>query len=241
MTCAVTVCVVSKGRPRNVPAMEAMLDELLCVAWIVPEDEVGEYQYAGARCVIGEDGGLAAQRNVALDLAFADNRPCVQLDDDLKPWPHSQPIRFTYDGKTTRPMSVVEAITFVGISMDETGALLGGIAPTTNLFFYSRPVTSAFCPACFTVTLPNPIRFDTALPLKEDYDYTLQHLTAHGSVARCNGVMANFGRYSRSGGCSTFRTPEVEAEACRVLLERWPGHLRPNPRRPNELLLKWKP
>lgn len=211
--------------------------------WFVDEGESGDYSYAGAARVM-EYPGYIAQRNGALEWAFSFDEPCVQMDDDLHPWNHKSPLgmRLTLDGKSHNPITVAAAAKHIHHNMQSVGARLGGIAPTTNIFFYRQPVSQAhFVSACFCVVEPCGQRFDPALVLKADYDYTLQHLREYGVVARCDGVLGNFHRYSNRGGAVAYRTTELMDEMSDLLIERWPDNLRRNSRRPGEILLRWRP
>jgi len=77
--------------------------------------------------------------------------------------------------------------------------------------------------------------------LKEDYDYTLQHLRAYGQVARLNRIMPTFRHRSNAGGAVAYRTPDLEVQAIAYLRAKWGDCIRPNTRRPHEVLLRWKP
>lgn len=230
----VHVAVVSSGRPGNVPAMEAHLAGL-GPTWYVGTDEAGDYRYAGADRVV-EAGGLIDARNAALDAAG--RLPCVQLSDDLR--------RMGWATGTTRdsvaPLTVAAAVDRLLAAMAEHGAQLAGAAPTDNPYFAKPRVhTSAFIVGDFIVVAAScPLRFDPALRLKEDYDYTLQHLAAVGRVARLDQLLATFVHRTNRGGAVAYRTPDAEQQAIEYLQAKWPACIRPNPRRPNEVLMRWR-
>lgn len=229
------VAVVSSGRPANVQAMQELVGD---ATWYVKATgEVGAYADQGAPSVYGS-GGLCESRNMALAHAWKHGLPCVQLSDDLKK------LRVTGGVDKTVPLAFPRAVAELLGTMSCVGARLGGCAPTDNAFFFNpeRPFsTDRFIVGDFVVIEPCSILFDEQLRLKEDYDYTLQHLQRFGKVARRNDILATFAHRSNPGGAVTYRSPAVEQEAIRYLQAKWPGCLRPNPKRPNEVLLSWPP
>lgn len=221
------VAVISAGRAGNVPKLAPLL-EGCDVAWFVPADQAGDYEYAGAEHVIPA-GGLCESRNQALDLAFDQGRPCVQISDDLRK------IEWT-DGEGKLPTTVAQAVRRMLEALESTGLYLAGAAPTANAYFYRKALhTDAFIIGDLVTVLPSAPRFDTALKLKEDYDFTLQHVALYGGAARVNGVLATFTHRTNRGGAVAVRTPDLEDGAIRYLMEKWPGALRPHGRRAHEV------
>lgn len=233
----VHVAIISARRAGQVPKMQAHTADL-DVTWYVAEGEAGDYRYAGADQVV-EAGALCRARNLALNHAAELGAVCVELSDDLK--------RVSWTTSNQRadvtPCSVAEAIAHMLRAMEATGAQLAGAAPTANPYFYRQPVhQSAFIVGDFVAVAAGcPLRFSEELQLKEDYDYTLQHLATYGRVARVDGVLADFAHRTNRGGAVAYRTPEAEQTAIAWLQQRWPEHIKPNTRRDNEVLLRWKP
>lgn len=238
----VRVCVVSSGRPGNVPAM-AELFAPLPLWWYVPADQAGDYRYTGAEQVVPvayPDGQrpLVWQRNQALDDGFAADQWVAMTDDDLRRCAVTDP-----DGTNTKaPIPAAAAVELAMTALFATPYRLAGAAPTDNAYFCRREVTTdGFIRSGFTVHRPNPLRYDPELPLKEDYDLTLQHLRQYGGAVRVDALLMTYQQRSNRGGVQDYRTPEAEAAACRLLLARWPDHLRAHATRANELTLRWKP
>lgn len=222
------VAVISARRPGNVPAMETALDGFQPV-WYVPEGETAAYRAAGALWVV-EAGTLVASRNQALD--DADGRLCFEVSDDLRK------LQIT-DGTTTRPATFAEVAAVMRRGLDQTGARLAGVAPTANPYFYQHPLKDwgFIVGDLIAVEAGCPLRFDDQLRLKEDYDYTILHLEVYDAVARCDEILATFRHRDNAGGAVAYRTPAAEQEAISYLKAKWPGWLRDNPKRPNEILL----
>jgi len=212
---------ISTGRPQ---AVEAMAGHLGGATWYTrPTDAYGDVRVEG----------LSAARNRALVDAFELGLPCVQVSDDLKGVKRLEP-----DGQVIA-IHLVSALGDMLEALFAGHARLAGVAPTANPFYARRRLAvSHFCVGDLIAVRPSAPRFDEALPLKEDYDFTCQHLASWGAVARCDWLLANFAHRSNRGGAVDVRTVELEQAAIERLKARWPQWIADNPRRANEVLLR---
>lgn len=230
--------IISAHRPGNVKSMQALLG--IAATWYVPKDEEKTYKEAGAKYIV-PSGGLVESRNKALNDAWDTYRsPCFQLSDDLK---HLHQVKMIEGKKRAVPFSFSEAASLLLSTMKETEAYLGGVAPTDSIFYCDpeKPIgTKNFVVGDCILVRPCGLYFDTRLSLKEDYDYTMQHLTKYGCVARRNDFLFSFLHRTNAGGAVSIRTPEREQQNISVLQQKWNGCIIPNKRRPNEVLLRWK-
>ena len=99
-------------------------------------------------------------------------------------------------------LSAYQAASLLESVMRKTpGAMLGGAHPTGNRIFQQPPATGlSFIVGDFLVCRPeSDVRFDTALTLKEDYDFTAQHLRRHGAVCRLNRLEVEAEHYTNQG------------------------------------------
>lgn len=227
------VTVISAGRPASVAKLQPQLVDLETV-WIVPERDVQAYQEAGAGAVYADPGSLVQARNMGLDFAHDQGRPCVQLSDDLGP------IKMMDSNGGVHGVPLSWAVEQLVASLGD--ARLAGCSPTGNAFYTDpkKPVKTAhFIVGDLIAVAPTRLRFDERLRLKEDYDYTCQHLSRYGLVARRDDILPVFAHRSNSGGAVAYRTAELEQEAIALLKKKWPYAIKDNPRRPNEVLLKW--
>ena len=227
--------IISHARPSNVQKMTALVGE---ATWFVGVGEAPAYQAAGAAAVI-ESGQLCHSRNVGIDAAQAAGGACVQLSDDLT----KLQVAVQGPGKLIAQTATFdECVRRILEGMAGVGARLGGAAPTANPFYANikRPVHSgAFIVGDFIVVGKDcDLRFNEHMTLKEDYDYTLQHVMRYGVVARRDDVLATFQHRSNPGGAVAVRTAELEQENIAILRATWGGFIADNPRRPNEILLK---
>ncbi len=232
----VYLSVISHARTANIAKMEALVGP---ATWFVGEGEGPTYSAAGARAVV-ESGRLCPSRNVALKKAWKHGLPCVELSDDL-----TRVQLAVWSGEKKKIVAVestfAEAVRRVLEGMERTGAKLGGVAPTANPFYANveKPIhTSAFIVGDMIVVAPCETLFDEGMTLKEDYDYTLQHIMAHGTIARRDDVMLTFLHRKNAGGAVAARTPALEQSNIAHLKAKWPQFIADNPRRPDEILLK---
>lgn len=265
-------CIVSKGRPGNVLQAEARLlsggARTSSIVWIVGRGDRLAYESAGGACQVLEGGGLCASRNLAIDEARRRQYEyAVQLSDDLRKVDvvrAGPELRHFFDESTwkapgdfsaanaaaksfgTSPVSPVAAARLVRAVMRQIGAKLGGCYPTPNQgqAMSAPPLQrSHFVVGDFVVIdAASPLRFDERFLLKEDYDFTAQHLHHYGLVARCNRVVAEFVHRTNSGGAVDIRDDQTEKDMIALLHHKWPGTFRPSTK-PNkrdvEVTLRW--
>jgi len=59
--------------------------------------------------------------------------------------------------------------------------------------------------------------------LKEDYDFTAQHLRTHGLVCRLNRLEVEAEHYTNGGGAVAYRDPMTEKKNIDRIMRKWPG------------------
>lgn len=227
------VAVISAGRPTAVRTMAPHLADLT-TTWYVPITEVGEYRLTGAGDVVGTTG-LCQARNLALDRA--EGEWCTQVSDDLR-----RLVELLPDG-TKRPVGLAEATARLKTAAMLQRCHLAGASPTDNPYFVRTEWSKDkfIVGDLLVIDGACPLRFDTDLKLKEDYDYTLQHLARYGRALRWDALLATFTHRTNRGGAVAYRTPQLEQATIAQLKAKWPGCIVDNPRRPNEVLLRWRP
>jgi len=226
------VYVISAGRANNLPFDKLALNNY---TFCVKSGEGDQYRSAGCKHVY-ETGSLMQSRNWALNHAFKDNNICVQLSDDIKSVklnPH------VAGGKK----DVVPIQLAINTMVEKLNAVKGlrllGVPPTANAFFAKSPISkNTFCIGDALFVKPSEPRFDENLTLKEDYDFTLQHIERYGVTARYQRYLWEFQHYSNSGGAVSYRDDAREQKNINYLLRKWPNNLRLNPKRKNEILLR---
>lgn len=231
--------IISSRRPQNVAKMKELIGNTFPITWIVRDMIDLESYMKYDNIVVGIGGRLSESRNQAIECAFSNQHDCIMVEDDLvniqlcssknyhdnKSIDFQEAIRIMYDAFTEIPY-----------------CYLCGVAPTNNAFYYNpqRPISiNKFVIGSLIIIRYNtPLRFDTNLSLKEDYDYTLQHITHHGGAIRCDNILATFNHYSNKGGAVDYRTPELETKTINHLKHKWGSNIiKDNPRRLNEIIL----
>ena len=87
-----------------------------------------------------------------------------------------------------------------------------------------------------------PLRFDLNMPLKEDYDFSCQHISTFGSVVRCNRLHV-VAKHYQAGGCTDARATGNKGKVAKQYLHtKWPGMFMDNKSKklPDEIILRWK-
>jgi hypothetical protein len=225
----VYLTVISAGRPENVQPMSKMIG---AATWYVPEDQKESYRVQGAPFLKkGSDSGVVPVRNRALQEGWARGAISVQLDDDLK-W-----AAFVSNGKAQRiPPS--RALELLVKRLAESDFKFGGAAPTNNAYFTRRQnSTNLFIRSGVIAVKPTTLLMDDKLPVKFDYDYTLQHIQTYGGVLRCDDLIFDFQQRTNKGGHVDTRSDAVEQFAIAYLQKKWGSLVRLNPKRKNEILL----
>jgi len=223
------VYVISAGRYVN---LNFTADQKSRYIFCVRNGEKQLYEKHGCKNVF-ETGKLIESRNKALDMAFARNEICVQLSDDLK--------RVTLNKNFGEKKEIdldyaIKELATLFYKVDNV--YLMGVPPTSNHFFAKAKVSkNTFCIGDMLFVKPTELRFDTQLTLKEDYDYTLQHLDKYGSCFRYQKYLFEFEHYKNKGGAVDYRNEAEEQKNIFILRAKWGDKIRMNPKRKNEILI----
>lgn len=236
------LAVISTGRAANARPYHQLIGD---ATWYVAPEDVPHYLANGAQGV-RPTGSLVAARNRAMEDAFERGVPCLQLSDDMRAIVYADPKDdCTAEVHRYRRVrgTLAELVDDLVTTARQTDARLVGVAPTNSLTFYNhlRPVSLAgfVLGDCMWID-PNPLRFDHNLSLKEDYDYTAQHLQCYGVAARCNRWLLEFAHRSNAGGAVTRRTSALEQASIAYLQDKWGADvMRRNARKPNEITMRW--
>lgn len=231
--------IISASRPHRVEAMQELVG--LPALWYVPKEQVADYRAAGAETVAA--GKLIPSRNQALEDAHSEGKISVQVADDL------MSIKF-YDGSPEKKLlpraerfeqwTFKQALDYMLDALAGTPYKLAGAAPNTNELNYKSEFQNRhFICVDLNVALPSTPRFDSNMTLKEDYDYTCQHIAEYGGVLRCSALMPHFLHRTNEGGTSSVRNEAEEKKNIDYLLEKWPkGFVRH--RKDTEIILRWR-
>jgi len=224
------IYVISSNRDRDLGfSNKQKKDFLFCVG----NGQKKSYEKAGCKTVF-ETGSLIDSRNFALDHAFELGVICVQVSDDLK--------RVVLNKNFYECRKEVDLTVCINDMVKKfiktEGVYLLGTPPTDNHFFSAKIVSkNTFCIGDMFMCKPNPIRFDNKLTLKEDYDFTLQHIKKFGTCIRYQKYIFSFEHYKNSGGAVEYRDSIEEGKNIRYLIAKWGDKIKLNPKRNLEILI----
>ena len=222
----VSINAPSYRRPDGVDTLKYCPD---CRIWVC-ETEADQYRKENPEAKIvpvpnGVQGNLCRIRNWILDREYERGIEAVCLiDDDLRGVGY-------YEGNTRKRVKTEYFLLWLhkySLLADEWGVKLWGINCVQDKQAYREytPFSSlSYIGGPFSVHLRSDIRYDERLPLKEDYDMTLQHLNRHRQVLRLKKFhyfvkQAGSGS-GQTGGCAAYRTRSREREQLELLQKKW--------------------
>lgn len=194
------------------------------VKLVVRESEADEYRENGNDIIVCPDsaqGNLCRVRNWMLDNLFDDCDCLIILDDDCKGinrWTEQENTKFT-------EKELIEFCEQMSIVTDELGFKFWGLNCVTDKGAYRE-----YTPFGFLQYIGGPfqahlktskIRYDEELPLKEDYDITLQHIKKHKGCLRVNFANYDVKQAEQTGGCATYRNLKKEKQQFFHLQKKW--------------------
>lgn len=202
------------------------------------EEEAESYrkENPGVNIIATGKKGITPTRNYILDF-FEDGEEIVMLDDDVMRFRILKVIDFRKH--LFEIENIKEFFEQAFVMTRRANAKLWGVQACDVGVYMTRKInTDKFIIGTASGIINDHLRFDEDLVLKEDYDYTLKHIIEHGRVFKFNFISVEAKHYSNKGGCVDYRKKETEAEACKILLERYPQFLIPNVKRENEIIIK---
>lgn len=223
------VYVISAGRYGKLPFTKNQKEKYF---FCVKNNEGHLYKKNGCKNVF-ETGGLIKSRNFALKHAFENNSICVQISDDLKK------ITTNKNFQEKKELQLENVLPKMVETFEKVqGVYLMGVPPTSNDFFAKKKISkNTFCIGDLLFVKPCKLYFDEKLSLKEDYDYTLQHLSRYGHCFRLQTYLFHFQHYNNKGGAVDYRNEKEEQKNIKYLMSKWGGKIKLNPKRKNEILI----
>jgi len=211
------VYIPSKGRAGKVTSHKLFLDSTI----ICPNDEVNDYKKHHNK-VIGVDiniKGITKTRNWILE--NIKDKWHIQVDDDaISFYKHE-------NGKTNNFIDknkIHKILTNQFYIADGWGLKAWGLALASDYKFYReyQPFsTQKMVGANIIGIIKNPIRFDERLKVKEDYDYSMQHIEKYGGILRYMKYGIDVIHLTNQGGCVSYRTKDIEMNAYETLKKKW--------------------
>lgn len=177
-------------------------------------------------CKKGIQGNLCRIRNHILDTEFNNGYDVVLIiDDDLKNVESFEVEgNFGYKKKIVKQDEFLDFIEYYSKICQEMGYKFWGINCNSDALSYRHYTpfcTTSYIGGPFQCHLKNDIRYDEELPLKEDYDITLQHMNKYRGALRVQKYHYNCKQSVQAGGCATYRSMIREKEQFELLQKKW--------------------
>ena len=193
------------------------------VIFCVHEFEAEEYKKKGVEVIEipdSEKGNIARVRNWIKRLGDeSGDRFCI-IDDDIK--------AFTFwNGNKQRKLdgeNLIEHIESMFDLAESWGVKFFGVNPAIDkgsFREYTPFSLTSYISGSFNGFINCPLYFDENLPLKEDYDFTLQMLNKFRKVLRFNAYGLSKDDHKNIGGCANYRTIAKEREQMEMFQKKW--------------------
>jgi len=171
-------------------------------------------------CAPGVQGNIARVRNHMLEREFSDGADVVAMIDD-----DNSGIYYWENKIKTPVQDLLAFIEKYSIVASEWGAKFWGVNVNFDKQSYREYTpfsTLSFVGAPFHVFLKgNRCFYDERLPLKEDYDMTLQQINTERIALRVNKAFYVTKQSENVGGCATMRNHQREMEQLALLQKKW--------------------
>lgn len=194
------------------------------VVLVVMESEAEEYRANGnnvVTCPDSEQGNLCRVRNWILNTYLGEYDCIVILDDDMSyvaRWDRQKKHKFT-------PDEMEEFCEMGAIMCHDAGLFFWGVNCANDKGSYMEHTPIGFLQYIggpFQAHMKGSVlRYDEKLPLKEDYDMSLQHIHMHRGCLRFNFVFYEAKQSHQPGGCSMYRNLDREKEQFALLRKKW--------------------
>ena len=199
----------------------------------VDVDEKEEYEKENpdaniVACPKGIQGNLCRVRNYIIDEEFENGADAVVIiDDDMEGiyyWECDSDLKSIEKRKldTEELQPIIEKYSQICKDLD---FYYWGMNCNQDKLSYRQ-----YSPFSFVSYIGGPFqcflkggvcRYDERLPLKEDYDMTLQQCNKYRGCLRCNFLTYNVKQAKQTGGCATYRNLNREKEQFELLRKKW--------------------
>lgn len=194
------------------------------VKLVVKESEADDYIKNENDIIICPDeiqGNISRVRNWIKNELMQDNDAIIMVDDDNKGigrWENQKYKIFNAD-------ELFEFCESLTILCNDFGYYSFGLNCVIDKGAYrehSPFSTTKFIGAPFHgIMKGNECIYDEEIPLKEDYDWTLQNLKKYKGLLRCNFASYNVKQAEQKGGCSSMRNLKEEERQFILLQKKW--------------------
>lgn len=218
----ITICAPSYRRPTAVDTLKYLPS---CRIYVSRMEEKAYREANPGADIVGVEpryqGNLCRIRNHILDCEMRPGRAVLIVDDDLQGifrWERLTRRRLETEKevhaflKKYTGLCVAWKCPAWGINVNSDGQVYREQTPFSLRSYVGGP---------FMVHVNHNLRYDERLPLKEDYDFTLQLLNKYRRVLRVNAFYYLTLQVAQVGGCAEYRNVEAEMEQLKLLQRKW--------------------
>lgn len=218
----VVICAPSYRRPTAVDTLKYLPS---CRIYVSRAEEAAYRRANPEADIVAVDpkhqGNLCRIRNYILDSEMGPGRAVLIVDDDLQGiWRWEKLTRYRLDSEAEvrdflrryTALCVEWGCVAWGINVNSDGQVYREQTPFSLRSYVGGP---------FMVHVDHKLRYDERLPLKEDYDFTLQVLNAHRKLLRVNKYYYLTLQMAQVGGCAEYRNIEAERDQLEALQRKW--------------------
>lgn len=175
-------------------------------------------------------GNLCRIRNYILDHELEQNDVVLLIDDDLHSVGRYEPIgKYGYNDVLLDEDELYDMLEEYSILCGDFGFKYWGIMCNMDALSYRQTTpfsTVSYIGGPFQCFINgNPLRYDERLPLKEDYDMTLQNCNKYRGCLRVNKYHYDCKQSKQKGGCATYRNYDREIQQLEALRKKWGGEI----------------
>ena len=191
------------------------------VKYVVCTDQADGYRAEGVpvwECPNSAQGNLCRVRNWIMDQC--ETKWLLLVDDDLSGLGR-------FNGNAKQKLSTEQAMEAIvaGFELaEEFGVRMWGIncLPDKGAYREYTPFSlNNYLGGPFQAFIDMDLRYDESLPLKEDYDLTLQVMNKYRKALRINYLHYEVKQHTNAGGCASYRTISREMEQFELLQRKW--------------------
>lgn len=234
------IAVPSKGRA-GFTTTDKLLPNLC--TFFVPQSEYHQYK-SMVKKVVGvpkEVQGITATRNWILQ--NTDEPRVMMLDDDVKKAGYVERYERKVNHREVKDEGLWLEIFINAFDLTEqlgykiwgfkTESSSGSAYPYKPIIFKTYVLGS-----CMGIINDGEYYFDEEYKVKEDYELCLRHIEDKGGILGIRYLFWENLHWDTEGGCKDYRTINIEREAIKKLIKRYPGMVKSAKRKGGEFSIK---
>jgi hypothetical protein len=218
----------SKGRAGKVKSTDVLTQAVL----FVPESEAIYYGRSNPKqsivAVPDDVKGITRTRNWILD--NTQDLRVIMVDDDVKNqgWVKLGESKSKHKKMTEAEWRITASQLFE--VTEDLGWKVWGVATqgaTRSVYPYKPILTRSYLTASFMgIVNDGTYRFDESFRVKEDYEIGLRHAKQFGGIVAARHCYWENSHWLDEGGCSDYRTGQIELDAIKRLTKMYPNQIR---------------